>query len=473
MLCYTVYHTICASGDAIDSRLPIRPRTTNLSVVLDQENGGIGFMQKRGLFYGWIVLLGAWLAMGGAYLGSSAFNALQPAMLEELGWTRETISLAYSLNFAVLALMGPVVGAVLDRIGVRRILLIGGIVALIALGLVGFTREPWHLYLTYGVLLPIGVGLSFSLPNVVTVRRWFSKRAGLTMALLLTGSLIGVLFAAPLSSALTTTFGWRLTFFLVGLVGFVLVVVGALLVRQDPESMGLYPDGEKPDPELVKQRADYMARMVRWSLPEAIKTPTFWLLILAQAGLLVGYLAVTQFTITYAVMDLGISQERAVAIFSLAFIGVAMVSRLVISFGSDWLMMVLRGRKWVIVFVQALYCIGMLYGSTIKDATGLTIMVILTAIGAASATSLYAVLLGDLFGVVSMPQLQGVMALISQLVGAVGPWFFAHTFDSTGSYSQAFLVSGIFAVVGIIALIFMPKPVKASESASAVNAGGE
>ncbi len=428
-------------------------------------------MQKRGVFYGWIVLFGAWLAMGGANLGTSAFNALQPAMLKELGWTRETISLAYTLNFAVLALMGPVVGLILDRIGVRRILLLGGIVALVALGLVGFTRKPWHLYLTYGVLLPIGVGLSFSLPNVVTVRRWFSKRAGLAMALLLTGSLIGVLFAAPLSSALAASYGWRLTYFLVGIIGFALVVTGALLVRQDPESMGLYPDGEKPDPELLARRADYMARMVKWSLPETLKTPTFWLLILAQIGLLVGYIAVTQFTITYAVMDLGVPQEKAVAIFSLAFIGVAMVSRLVISFASDWLMTVLHGRKWVIVFAQALYCIGMLYGSTISDTTGLTIMVMLTAIGAASASSLYAVLLGDLFGVVSMPQLQGAVALISQLVGALGPWYFGRTFDTTGSYSQAFLVVGILAVVGIVALILMPKPVKATEPAPAPAAG--
>ncbi len=429
-------------------------------------------MQKRGVFYGWIVLLGAWLAMGGANLGASAFNALQPAMLKELGWTRETISLAYTLNFAVLALMGPVVGAILDRIGVRRILLLGGIIALIALGLVGFTRQPWHLYLTYGVLLPIGVGLSFSLPNVVTVRRWFSKRAGLAMALLLTGSLIGVLFAAPLSSALANLYGWRWSYFLAGIIGFALVAAGALIVRQDPESMGLYPDGEKPDPELLTQRADYMARMVRWSLPEAFKTPTLWLLMVAQVGLLVGYLAVTQFTITYAVMDLAVPQERAVAIFSLAFIGVAMVSRLIISFASDWLMTVLHGRKWVIVFAQALYCIGMLYGSTISNATGLTMMVILTAIGAASASSLYAVLLGDLFGVVSMPAIQGVVTLICQVLGALGPWYFGRTFDTTGSYSQAFLVVGILAAVGTVALAFMPKPVKAAEPTPVSAAGG-
>lgn len=421
-------------------------------------------MQKRGLFYGWIVLFGAWLAMGGANLGSSAFNALQPAMLTELGWTRETISLAYTMNFAVMALMSPAIGMLLDRIGVRRILLLGGIVALISLGLVGFTTKPWHLYLTYGVLLPIGVGLSFSLPNMVTVRRWFSKLAGVTMALLLTGSLIGVLFAAPLSLALANSCGWRWSYFLVGIIGFALVVVGALIIRQDPESMGLYPDGEKPDPEIVKNRADYMARMVPWSLAEAIKTNTFWLFTFARIGLIAGSIAVTQFTITFATIDLGVPQKQAVAIFSIAFIGVSMVSRVIFSFASDRLMTLLGGRKWVVIFVQAVFCIGMLYGSTISDARGLTIMVILTAIGSAPALSLYAVLLGDLFGVVSMPKIQGVIGLIGALLGALGPWYFGRTFDYTGSYSQAFLVVGIISIVGIVALIFMPKPVKAAES---------
>lgn len=420
-------------------------------------------MRNRGFFYGWIVLLGAWLAMGGANLGSSAYVALQPAMLKELGWTRETISLAYTLNSAVLALMAPVVGMMLDRVGVRRILLFGGVVVLVALGLVGFTVKPWHLYLTYGVLLPIGISLSFSQPNVVTVRRWFSKRAGLTMALLLTGSLMGVLLAAPISLALASAYGWRLSYFLVGIAGFFLVVVGAIIVRQDPESMGLYPDGEMPDPELLKKRADYMARMVRWSLPEVLKTRTFWLLIVTRIPLLAGYLAVTQFTITYAVMDLAVTQEQAVAIFSIAFIGVAIVSRLIISFVSDWLMPMLRERKWVIAFAQTLYCIGMLYGYTISDVRGLTIMVILIAIGAATATSLHAVMLGDLFGVVSMPKIQGVVVLISQTLGSLGPWYFGRTFDTTGSYSQAFLVVGILAVVGTVAVIFMPKPVKAEE----------
>lgn len=429
-------------------------------------------MQKRGFFYGWIVLLGAWLAMGGANLGLSAFIPLQPFMLKELGWTRETIALAFTLNFVVMALMSSATGMLLDYLGVRRILLIGGSVALLALGLVGFTSEPWHLYLTYGVLLPIGVSLSFAQPNMVTVRRWFSKRAGFAMSIMLTGSLISFFLAGPLSSVFATSYGWRSSFFLVGIVGFALVVVGAFTVRKDPESMGLYPDGEKPDPELLKKRADYMARMVVWSLPEAIKTHTFWMLIVARATLIAGYIAVTQFTITYAVMDLKVPQSQAVAIFSIAFIGVAIVSRLIISYVSDRLMVLLGGRKWVVVFVQALYCIGMLYGYTISDVRGLTIMIIMIAVGAASAIGLHTVLLGDMFGVVSMPKIQGVIVTISQSIGAFGPWYFGRIFDTTGSYSQAFLVLGIFAVVGTVVLIFMPKPVKVAESATASVVGG-
>lgn len=424
-------------------------------------------MQKRGFFYGWIVLFGAWLAMGGAKLGTAAFNALNPAMIQELGWSREAISLGYTVNFALLALMAPVIGVLLDRLGVRRMLVIGGILALAAVGFVGLTTEPWHLYLTYGFLLSIGVSLSFAMPNTVTVRRWFSKRAGISMAILLTGSLVGVIIAPPISLAFADSFGWRWSFLLVGIVGFVMVMVGAILVRQNPESMGLYPDGEEPDPELMKKRADYMARMVQWTIPEAIKTSTIWCFIIAQTGLILGYVAVTQFTITYAILDLNLSKAEAVAIYSLAFVTVAMFARLIISFASDWLMTLLPGRKWVVIFSQFVFCIGMLYGSTISDGRGLTIMVILTAIGASSGLALYTVLLGDLFGVVSMPKILGFTTMIAQFLGALGPWYFGRTFDATGSYSQAFMVSGIIAAVGIVALLIMPKPVKVAESDSA------
>src|SRR4030042_3224468 len=99
--------------------------------------------------------------------------------MPELGWSRETISLAQSIAIWLYALFVVLSGVLVDRIGSRKTFLIGGALTILGWVLFSTVQAPWQLYLYYGLLLSLAVGMTHYVPVMATTRKWFRKRAGL------------------------------------------------------------------------------------------------------------------------------------------------------------------------------------------------------------------------------------------------------------------------------------------------------
>jgi MFS family permease len=234
---------------------------------------------RRGIRLHW-----AWLVAGASFvtlIGAAGFRAVPSVLIdplhEEFGWSRATISAAVSINLVLFGLISPFAAALMDRLGMRRV--VTGALVLVAAGsgLTVFMTASWQLLLCWGVLVGVGTG-SMSMAFVATVTgRWFVRHRGLVSGILTAAGATGQLVFLPLVAALATAHGWRLPALVVA--GSALAVVPLVLafLRDHPADVGTTALGatEAAAPTVVAGSS--AARAVRL-LREAARTRTFWLL---------------------------------------------------------------------------------------------------------------------------------------------------------------------------------------------------
>lgn len=194
---------------------------------------------------------------------------------DEFGWDRASISLAVSIGIFVFGLSGPVAGALLDRFGPRPVMTLGLCVTLIGLFPLVFVRELWQFYFFWGLLTGLGTGaLSGSVGNIVAAK-WFKVHRGLVMGLFASATSMGQLIFIPSLLSLTLASGWRNAIVLLTVVGAVMLLPVAILMRNDPADKGLRPVGDDGSVPTAAQRLeDNRVTPIR----VAVRGREFWLL---------------------------------------------------------------------------------------------------------------------------------------------------------------------------------------------------
>src|SRR6516165_8848222 len=202
---------------------------------------------RPGVYYGWLIVATTfWMAVftGG---GRTGFGVFVLPMSEELGWSRGTISLAAALGALISGVSQPFVGRLYDRLGGRRLILVCLLVSGLGTALLALTHNLVFLILVFGVVLSIVQAGSSLTTTSALLSKWFHRQRATAMALTTTGSSVGGLLLVPLMTSLIGLVGWRLTWVVLGLFVLILVVpVAFFLLRDDPEEMGLRPDGDAP-----------------------------------------------------------------------------------------------------------------------------------------------------------------------------------------------------------------------------------
>lgn len=414
---------------------------------------------RRHFFYGYVVVIGAWLAMFVSAGTQFSFGIFLPALLEDFGWTRGMLSLGFTLNLLFMPVFGLLSGYLVDRIGPRRTVIIGAIIGGIAVSLLSTVTQIWQFILIYGVLVPTGIGLSYTIPTVSTVRRWFMKKAGRMVAIAWTGSGLGIVFLVIAAHAMIDSWGWRTSYLAFGVILLVGAVIGGLLLKKDPESVGTYPDGVKPSEEELKARADFAVRGEKWSVREVIRAPSWWLLIGAQLGYQVAMLGFLAHLITWGAIDLGIPLGTMVLIYSYVFVLSAVVGRLFGGFISDWYMARFSiSRKPVLYLTTLGVGLAALLCFQVDSTLEIILVSILLGFCYGSGLSVFPTYLGDLFGVGNVSMLYGVIGLFVGGFGAMGPALYGLSYDATGSYNIAFLVTGVLCLISALCLFLLKLP---------------
>jgi sugar phosphate permease len=202
-----------------------------------------GPVVRSRLHYAWIVALVTF----GVLLVTAGIRAtpgvLMISLENEFGWSRTAISAAVAINIALFGLIGPFAAAVMDRWGLRRVVL--GAVMLLGLSVALTTRmqDQWQFTLLWGVLVGTGTGVTSMVLAAIIANRWFDERRGLVLGVLSAANATGQLVFLPVLASLVTARGWRAAALLVaGAAAFVFVIVW-FFMRDRPEDLGLLPYG--------------------------------------------------------------------------------------------------------------------------------------------------------------------------------------------------------------------------------------
>jgi sugar phosphate permease len=233
--------------------------------------------RTSGFHYAWVVAGVTFLVLLVTAAVRATPSILMVPLEAEFGWTTASISAAVAVNIALFGLIGPFAASLMDKWGVRRLVL--GALALLAaaVALTTLMTHRWQLMLLWGVLVGAGTGVTAMVLAAIVANRWFEQRRGLVMGALASANVTGQLLFLPALARLVERSGWRSAAWAVSAVaaaGFALVFA---LMRDRPEDIGLKPYGWRA-PEGVTNPTMRPAMAPLQALRMALQAPAFWVL---------------------------------------------------------------------------------------------------------------------------------------------------------------------------------------------------
>lgn len=277
----------------------------------------------RDVFYGWWVLFAAISASAFVSgVGNWTLTILISPMSQDLGWSHTQILGSLTVAGFSGALISPLVGRIVDRQGARRIITISLLGLGLGLVLTARIQTIWQFYALYA----FGLGLSSSAVSRVGAQaiasNWFIRKRGMAFGAIMAGSTISGVAFTLVSQGIVERWDWRMVWLILGLaILLVPLPLAWLVIRRRPEDIGLQPDGEAtPEPLTEQARADYLATTGQaagegWTLREAARTRTFWLL---NGGLLlIGFPSSSIIVVMHPYFtELGVSPSTAAQLVS-------------------------------------------------------------------------------------------------------------------------------------------------------------
>ena len=398
----------------------------------------------------------AWLLLGGAFLTFSisaslmhAYTVFLLAFIEEFGWTRAQSSIAYSVSQAMSGVSSPLVGWLVDKLGSRRMVLMGG--TLLTLGLLAsaYATSLWQVVFLYGFIMTLGSNSLGMVVFVPMISRHFVRSRGLAVSILQSANGFGRAFSAPVAQIMISGLGWRTAYLWEAGFMAVLVIPLAAIFRRTEVAGGRGGSGG--------------AILRHWTLREAIRTRAFWLLFTVYLLTGVGSFLVSLHQLAFAV-GIGFDRQYAAGVLGMgAFFslpGIILTGTM-----SDYV-----GREVSAMFTYGVSILGVVFALFIHSPDqhlllwlhacffGLTWGARGPAITAKAA---------DLFPGPQLGSILGVISVGTGLGAALGSWSAGWIFDFSGSYKVAFYASITAYLLGCVAFAALRQPAGKKGSAGA------
>jgi len=420
------------------------------------------------IFMGWwAVLGGGLLALWGYGYNTYGISAMFKPISEELGFSRADTSVASSIGRLEGGIEGPITGWITDRFGARWVVFSGVFLISLSLILMSMVNSLWSFYLVWGVMLGTGCNIALTLPIDTTISNWFVKKRGVALSIKWIFSGISGVAIMPMIAWLTTTYNWRIACTFGGIV---MAVVGLPIAwfcfrPHRPEYYGLLPDGarvklpEKQDRQaMIEKGQEYASEIkeVEFTAKQAIKTRTFWLMIVVQAvhGLVAPVMSIHCIPF---LTDRGIDPLKAAAIMSI-WITASLPTRFIGGLVADRLK--INQLRFITAAAYFLEAVGVIIFLKYPTDTMIYAWFILYGFGQGLINTAQPLIRARYFGRKAFGSIQGISQLIQTPVGVVAPIYAGWVYDTTGSYMSAFAQFAVLLAVATVLAIFIfpPKP---------------
>jgi MFS family permease len=377
-----------------------------------------------------------------SYGMSTVFGVFLKPLALEFGWSRGMTSSAYSINQITFGIFALVSGALSDRYGVRKVLLINGAIYGAGFMLISRTTSIWHLYLFYGVIVGMGYG-SLTVPSVASVTRWFEKRRGIAVGITQSGLGGGTLILSPLAAYLIYSHGWRSSYIIFGLITLAVVIPASIFFRDRPSDLGLkaYGADEATEDNTEHHAGDTVERIKG---RESVRTRPFWFINTIHCADCICHSIILVHMVAY-LTDIGFSPATAASV-----LGVAGASAAAGTIVSGALIDRMGGRT---ALRAALIC-QVITVSLLMFAHDLWLMYVIAVffgMGLGGLVTPYPVLTREYFSESAAGTIYGAQLTSATAGMALGGFLGGYLFDISGDYGISFTVS---LSAGLVALFF-------------------
>jgi MFS family permease len=419
-----------------------------LKVSLSPARLAVG---ARRIHYSWVIVVVAsvmWMTSSSIRFATS----LLVPYLEDpdyFGWSYGAIAFAFTLQWLLSGVLGPVVGWLGDRYGVRRLMVLGAVLFIVGMMLTGTMTHLWQFWLYFGVILAVAMAI-FQVPLVTGVTLWFKTQLGLAMGILQALQGVGTAIAIGLFFVLFTQFGLRWTFWVPGIVGGGILLVLVRAFHNEPADIGLRPFGANENEPIRRLQNNDTAKVrTRVFLGQAQRTGTFWNLVGIHFWGCAGHNIILLFLIAM-VVDQGLSQGTAVGVY-ITLTAVSTITRFVVPVVADRM-----GSKGAMGVSFALQTLPVLMLLVAQDAWVFYLFAALFGIGMGGEMVAFPIINRQYYGDAPTGTTYGWQMLGAGLGMALGPLLGGYVWDVTGEYTGAVVLSFVLSLVGVVSILVLP-----------------
>ena len=411
---------------------------------------------QGGIFYGWwLIGIAAIVMILSIVPFFHTMTAWFVVLERHFGWNRTQLSLAFSLSRVEGGILGPLEGLLIDRLGPRRMVIIG--LTILGVGFLMFSRvqELWQFYAAF-LTMSLGTGLGTWLPMMTVLNGWFVRRRASSMSLVLVGYRLGVVAFVPLLTWAMDDgqFGWRPVAAAIAMIVILVAFPLSRLVRNRPEDYGQHPDGDEYAPELPASDGldapEPSQQDLDFTWREAIRTRAFWLMSFGH-GCCSAVIVSVMVHLGPMLTDRGFSLQTVGWVVS-AYTAIGIISTLVGGHIGDRVS--IRHAIFGFAILQSAAVIVLTMAHSIQ-------MVLLFALlmGAGEGRgSLTTAIRGVYFGRRAFASIMGMSMVPMNVLLFAAPLFAGYMFDTTGSYSIPFTTIAIVSAAGASLFLLLGEP---------------
>jgi OFA family oxalate/formate antiporter-like MFS transporter len=381
------------------------------------------------------------IALGAVY----AWSVFRIPLSKQFGWSISEVTFTFTISIFVLGFAAFFGGLWMNRVGPRTVALTAGTFYGLGVFLASFSANKlWWLYLSYGVIGGIGLGLGYIVP-VATLVKWFPDRRGLITGIAVGGFGAGALITAPVATRLIQTVGVLPTFAYLGVAYFIVAIIASLFMRNPPENW--QPRGWTPSEKQTAQRATH-----DFVLSDALKAWQWWALwMILFLNTSAGIAIISQ--------EAPIFEEltRVGAIVAGGMVGIASLGNGVGRVFWAWLSdMITRRGTFIVMFVIQVLLFWLLPTITVPSIMTTVTFVILMCYGGGFGTM--PAFTADYFGPKNVGPIYGLMLTAWSFASVFGPLYIARMRETTGNYAGALHVIAIVMLLSILLPIMVRPP---------------
>src|SRR6266480_3084423 len=379
------------------------------------------------------------LALGAVY----AWSVFRVPLAKQFGWSISEVTLTFTISIFVLGFAAFFGGLWLNRKGPRVVALTGGALYGLGVFLASFTHRLSWLYLTYGVIGGIGLGLAYIVPVAVLVK-WFPDRRGLITGIAVGGFGAGALITAPVATRLIQSVGVLSTFAYLGIAFLIEKEIKGLFMRNPPD--GWKPEGWTATASQTSHRAGH-----DFTLSEALKTWQWWALwLLLFLNTCAGISIISQEAPLFQELT-GVTAVVAASMVGLASIGNA-VGRVFWAWVSD---SITRRVTFLVMFLSQILLFWFLPNIATASLMTIAAFVVLMCYGGGFGTM--PAFAADYFGPKNVGPIYGLMLTAWGFASVFGPLLIAHMRETAGSYRGALhVIAGVMALSTLLPILVRP-----------------